>query len=379
MKHASTFILILAACDGNTLPPTVPQPIDSVTLRVQTVATGLSSPVHLAAPANDSRLFIVEQPGRIRIVQVGQLASTPFLDIRAKVNSGGEQGLLSVAFHPDYATNGYFFVNYTDLNGDTRVERYRVSGNANAADPASAKLIIAIAQPFSNHNGGQLAFGADGKLYIGMGDGGSGGDPHNHGQDRATLLGDLLRIDVDAGDPYAIPPDNPHAASTQLRPEIWASGLRNPWRFAFDFADNMLYIADVGQGSWEEINAVPVAQGGINYGWRIMEGAHCYNAASCDQSGLQLPVHEYANDNETCAVTGGQVYRGSAIPSISGHYFYSDYCAGWLKSFRLVNGTATAHRTWDVGDLGNVTSFGADAFGELYILSADGTVRKLVE
>ena len=379
MKHASTFILLLAACDGNTFPPAVPQPIDSVTLRVQTVATGLSSPVHLAAPANDSRLFIVEQPGRIRIVQDGQLLGTPFLDIRAKVRSGGEQGLLSVAFHPDYATNGYFFVNYTDLNGDTRVERYRVSGNPNAADPASAKLIIAIAQPFSNHNGGQLAFGADGMLYIGMGDGGSGGDPQNHGQDRSTLLGDLLRIDVAAGDPYAIPPDNPHVASTQLRPEIWASGLRNPWRFSFDFTDNMLYIADVGQGSWEEVNAVSAAQGGINFGWRIMEGAHCYNAGTCDQSGLQLPVHEYANDNETCAVTGGHVYRGAAIPGITGHYFYSDYCAGWLKSFRLVSGTATAHRTWDVGDLGSVTSFGVDATGELYILSAEGTVRKLVE
>lgn len=379
MKHASTFILLLAACDGNTVPPAVPQPIDSVLLRVQTVATGLSSPVHLAAPANDSRLFIVEQPGRIRIVQDGQLLSTPFLDIRAKVSAGGEQGLLSVAFHPDYATNGYFFVNYTDLSGDTRVERYRVSGNPNAADPASAKLMIAIAQPFSNHNGGQLAFGADGMLYIGMGDGGSGGDPGNHGQDRSTLLGDLLRIDIDAGDPYAIPPDNPHAASTQLRPEIWASGLRNPWRFSFDFTENLLYIADVGQGSWEEINAVPSAQGAINYGWRIMEGAHCYNAGTCDQSGLRLPVHEYANDNETCAVTGGHVYRGAAIPGITGHYFYSDYCAGWLRSFRLVNGTATAHRTWDVGDLGSVTSFGVDAAGELYILSADGMVRKLVE
>jgi glucose/arabinose dehydrogenase len=379
MKHASTFILLFAACDGNTLPPVVPQPIDSVTLRVQTVATGLSSPVHLAAPANDSRLFIVEQPGRIRIVQGGQLASTPFLDIRAKVGSGGEQGLLSVAFHPNYATNGYFFVNYTDLNGDTRVERYQVSGNPNAADPASAKLIITVAQPFTNHNGGQLAFGADGKLYIGMGDGGSGGDPENHGQDRATLLGDLLRIDVDAGDPYAIPPDNPHAASTQLRPEIWASGLRNPWRFSFDFTENMLYIADVGQGSWEEVNVVPATQSAINYGWRVMEGAHCYNAGTCDQSGLQLPAHEYANDGETCAVTGGHVYRGAAIPGITGHYFYSDYCAGWLKSFRLANGTATAHRTWDVGDLGSVTSFGVDAAGELYILSADGTVRKLVE
>jgi glucose/arabinose dehydrogenase len=381
MKYASILILLLAACDGNTLPPVVPQPIDSVTLGVQTVASNLSDPVHLAAPANDSRLFVVEQPGRILIIQNGQVLSTPFLDIRAKVTAGGEQGLLSVAFHPSYQANGFFYVNYTDVNGDTRVERYQVStGNPNAADAASAKLIIAIAQPAANHNGGQLAFGEDGKLYIGMGDGGGAGDTQNHGQDRTTLLGDLLRIDVDAGDPYAIPPDNPYASSTQFRREIWASGLRNPWRFSFDFTANMIYIADVGQGAWEEINAVPAAQSGSNYGWRIMEGAHCFNPQNCSQAGLQLPVHEYANANQPeCAVTGGHVYRGTAIPGIVGHYFYSDYCTGFLKSFRLANGNATDHRTWVVGNLGNVTSFGVDAAGELYILSANGTVRKIVD
>ncbi len=376
MRYSPIFILLFTACDGNTSPPVVPQPGN---LRVQTIATGLSSPVHLSAPANDSRLFIVEQPGRIRIVENGQLLGTPFLDITGRVGSGGERGLLSVAFHPNYGTNGFFFVNYTDLNGDTRVERYHVStSDPNAADPASGKLIITVAQPFSNHNGGQLAFGEDGMLYIGMGDGGGGGDPQNHGQDRTTLLGDLLRIDVNTGDPYAIPPDNPYAGSTQFRPEIWASGLRNPWRFSFDFAEDMLYIADVGQGSWEEINAVSAAESGLNYGWRIMEGAHCYIAGTCDQSGLRPPVHEYANGDVGCAVTGGHVYRGSAITGIAGHYFYSDYCAGWLKSFRLVGGTATEHRVWEVGSLGSVTSFGVDAAGELYILSADGTVRKLV-
>jgi glucose/arabinose dehydrogenase len=192
-------------------------------------------------------------------------------------------------------------------------------------------------------------------------------------------LGDLLRIDVDAGDPYAIPPDNPFASSTQFRPEIWASGLRNPWRFSFDFTGNTLYIADVGQGAWEEINAVPAGQGGLNYGWRIMEGAHCFNPSTCEQTGLQLPAHEYANAGTSCAVTGGHVYRGSAIPEIVGRYFYSDYCAGFLRSFRLVNGAATEHHDWDVGNLGNVTSFGVDAAGELYVLSANGTVRKIVK
>ncbi|HEY0670644.1 MAG TPA: PQQ-dependent sugar dehydrogenase [Longimicrobiales bacterium] len=376
MKFVPILILILAACDGNGDPPIEPS-VDS--LRVQTVvSSGLSSPVHLTAPANDARLFVVEQQGRIRIIQSGQLLATPFLDISARVSCCGEQGLFSLAFHPAYATNGYFFVNFTDVNGDTRVERFRVSaGNPNIADPASSRLILAVDQPFENHNGGQIAFGPDGMLYIGMGDGGAGGDPLNHGQDRATLLGDLLRIDVNNGDPYAIPANNPYVGSTQFRPEIWAYGLRNPWRFSFDVPGGMLYVADVGQNAWEEINAVPATQSGINYGWRIMEGRHCYNTQTCSQTGLQLPVHEY-DHSEGCSVTGGFVYRGSAIPGMVGHYFYSDFCEGLLRSFRLSNGTATDHRTWSVGPLGQVMSFGQDAAGELYILSGNGTVRRIV-
>jgi glucose/arabinose dehydrogenase len=377
MRAVSMLILLLAACNDQP-DPQEPLPQE---LSVQLVAQGLNDPVHLAAPAGDSRLFVVEQPGRIRIIQNGQLLATPFLDIRSRVRSGGEEGLLSVAFHPSYATNGFFYVNYTDLNGNSHTERYTVSSDPNVANPASASAILTVPHPeFGNHNGGQIAFAPDGKLLIGLGDGGSGGDPNNNGQNRMTLLGDLLRIDVDAGSPYAIPSDNPYAASTSLRGEIWASGLRNPWRFSIDATANVLYIADVGQGAWEEINAVPSGAAAINYGWRLMEGAHCFNPSqNCDRTGLTLPVHEYSNaPTEVCAVTGGHVYRGTAIPGVVGHYFYSDYCGGFLRSFRLNNNIATDHREWDVGDLGNVTSFGIDAARELYILSADGRVHRLV-
>ena len=379
MQFASTVILLFtaalaSACESDETPFTVPQ--DS--LHVELVASGLNGPVYLTAPNADQRLFFVEQPGRIRIIQNGQVLSTPFLDIRSKVLSGGEQGLLSLAFHPNYAVNGFFFVYYTDLAGDNKVERYRVStADASVADATSAKLILPIPHPVNpNHNGGQLQFGADGKLYIAVGDGGSGGDPLGNGQNRSTILGDLLRIDVDAGDPYAIPPDNPYATSTQFRPEIWAYGLRNPWRFSFDRVGGVIYIADVGQNAFEEINAVPSTLAGVNYGWRIMEGMHCYNADTCNQAGLRLPVHEYGR-NLGGAVTGGYVYRGTRMPGLQGLYFYSDYTAGGLRSFRLVNGAATEHRTWPVS-VNAVTSFGQDAAGELYILSALGTIHRIV-
>jgi hypothetical protein len=257
------------------------------------------------------------------------------------------------------------------------VERYTASAHGDVANPASGKLILFVDQPYGNHNGGHIVFGPDGKLYIGMGDGGSGGDPHNHGQDRSTLLGDLLRIDVDGGDPYAIPADNPYAGATSMRPEIWAYGLRNPWRFSFDREAGMLYIADVGQNEWEEINAVPAAQKGLNYGWRTMESRHCYGAATCERNGLQVPVHEY-NHSDGCSVTGGHVYRGARIPSLAGRYLYADYCEGWVRSFQLSNGAASNHETHDLGNLGSITSFGEDANRELYILSSNGRVYRLI-
>ena len=340
----------------------------------ETVVSGLSAPVFLTAPADDDRLFVVEQAGRVRIIDGGQLAATPFLDIRDRVGSGGERGLLSVAFHPDYASNGRFFVNYTDNGGSTRIEEYTVTGDPDVADPASDRTLLTVDQPYSNHNGGLIAFGPDGYLWIGMGDGGSGGDPLGHGQNASSLLGAMLRIDVDGGAPYAVPPDNPFAAGVDGAPEVWAIGLRNPWRYAFD-ADR-LYIADVGQNAWEEVHVEAVDAPGLNYGWNIMEGDHCYQAQSCDQTGLERPVHEYSHD-EGCSITGGYVYRGDALPELQGHYFYGDFCGGWVRSFRYDGASATDHRSYDLGSLGNILSFGKDAAGEIYVLTGTGTVYRL--
>jgi len=375
MNPTAAFGCALAACLGN-VPGGPPLPGETGTLELQLVASGLSSPLYLTTPAGDPRLFIVEQEGRIRIVKNGQLPATPFLDITGSVGAGGERGLLSVAFHPSYATNGYFYVDYTDNNGDTRIERYTVGPNPDIADVASAKLILFIAQPYSNHNGGLVTFGPDGMLYIGMGDGGSGGDPQNRAQNPDSLLGKLLRIDVDHGDPYAIPAGNPFATSGGA-PEIWALGLRNPWRFAFDRAAGLLYIADVGQDLWEEVSVAPAGQGGLNYGWRIMEGLHCFNPTSCSSTGLVQPVVEYSHANG-CSITGGFVYRGTRAPSLVGQYFYSDYCSGWMRSFSYANGAVTGQTSWSLNvSLGNVLSFGEDSAGELYVLSAGGGVYRI--
>ncbi|MEE9132697.1 MAG: PQQ-dependent sugar dehydrogenase [Gemmatimonadota bacterium] len=349
----------------------------AVDLAVEIVASGFSNPIYLTAPAVDPRLFVVEQSGRIKIVESGQVRAAPFLDITDRVSSGGERGLFSVAFHPQYGSNGFFYVNYTDSNGDSRIERYSVTGDPDIADPNSAKLIISLQQPFSNHNGGLVVFGSDGMLYIGLGDGGSGGDPQGHGQNTSTLLGSLLRIDVDGGDPYAVPLDNPFIGGGGAG-EIWAYGLRNPWRFSFDRVANQLYIADVGQNAWEEVDVVSASEAGLNYGWNSMEGSQCFATDPCDATDLVLPALEYGR-SEGCSVTGGYVYRGSAIPGIQGHYFYSDYCSGFLRSFRFTAGSVSDEREWDVGDLGSVLSFGQDADGELYVLSGNGNLYRLVE
>jgi glucose/arabinose dehydrogenase len=353
-------------------------PLPEVTLRAVEVASGLSNPLYLTAPAGDDRLFVVEQPGRVRIIRGGVVLAQPVLDITAKVSqSGGERGLLSIAFHPSYATNGYIYASFTDRAGDTSIERYTVSAtNPYAADPATAQLVLAVAQPYANHNGGLVLFGPDGMFYVGLGDGGSGGDPHNYGQSTATLLGKLLRLDVDGATPYAIPPGNPFIGQAGARAEIWALGLRNPWRFAFDRVAGLLYVADVGQCRWEEIHGVAGYRGGVNYGWRVLEGSECYGAATCNSQGLERPLVEYSHD-DGCSITGGAVYRGSRMPGIVGHYFYSDYCTGFLRSFRYVNGQAVDRRTWSVGALGSVLSFGEDSAGELYVLSANGRVYRL--
>ena len=375
MMKLAIAMLAFAACSPETDP--VPGIETNVTLKLDQVATGLSGPVYVTSPPGDPRLFIVEQPGRIRIVQNGQLLPAPFLDIVSRVGSGGERGLLSVAFHPQYSTNGFFFVYFTATDGQIRVERFTVSANPNVANPSSAKLLLGVPHPRGNHNGGLALFGPDGMLYLGLGDGGGAGDPDENGQDPNALLGSLLRIDVNTGDPYGIPAGNPFIGRADARPEIWATGLRNPWRFAFDTQGGNLYVADVGQGELEEVNVVPATRAGVNYGWNIMEGSSCFNASSCNRQGLELPALEYRHLGNACSVTGGFVYRGAAIPEIAGHYFYGDYCAGFVKSFRYQNGAATDERNWELGNIGNVTSFGQDSAGELYITAGNGTVYRI--
>lgn len=328
---------------------------------------------------NDDRLFVVEQGGLIKIIQGdGTVNATPFLNISGQISSGNERGLLGLAFHPDYANNGYFYVNYTLPNGNTQVSRFSVdAGNPDLANPNSELPIIGYAQPFSNHNGGNLAFGPDGYLYIASGDGGSGGDPGNRAQDIFELLGKLLRIDVDnpaGGNNYGIPADNPFANDPDpgVKKEIWAYGLRNPWRFSFDLTDNNLWIADVGQGNWEEINRVSVSEAGINYGWRCYEGNHEFNTQNCPaQSDLTFPIAEY-NHSNGCSITGGYVYRGSVYTDISGLYFFADYCSGLIGT---VDGSGNLV---DHGDFsGNWVSFGEDLNKELYIIDIGGDIYKI--
>lgn len=367
----------VGAC-GSDSDPAEPEPDPPPTgpLQLVEVVAGLSSPVALTTPPDDPRLFIVEQAGRIRVVKDGSLLGTPFLDIRDRVRDGGEQGLLGLAFHPDHARNGYLYVNYTDGGGDSRVARFSTrTDDQNRADAGSERVILSVRQPFGNHNGGHLAFGPDGMLWIGMGDGGSAGDPGNEGQDRTSLLGALLRLDVDGGDPYRIPADNPFAGGGG-RGEIWATGLRNPWRWSFDGPTGLLYIGDVGQDRWEEVNVAPASRAGVNYGWRTMEGPDCFNPSTgCNRNGLHLPVLSYGHD-EGCSVTGGVVYRGEDVPGLVGHYLYSDFCGGWIRSFRL-EGAEAADQQERLSFGGNIVSFGEDRNGEVHVLTGDGRVLRI--
>ena len=346
------------------------------TASIVAVSSGLSQPL-VVTNAGDGlhRLFVVERGGRIRIVEGGALLSTPFLDVSSLVTTANiEQGLLGLAFHPAYSTNGYFFIDYTNTGGDTVIARYQASPpGSDAVNANSAQVLLTIAQPFANHNGGQLAFGPDGYLYIAMGDGGSGGDPANRAQDVNTLLGKILRIDVDHGSPYAIPATNPLVGQPGLD-EIWAVGLRNPWRFSFDRATGDLLIGDVGQDAWEEVDLQPAGTAALrNYGWRLMEGTHCYNpSTNCDPGGLAPPILEYQHVSGLCAVIGGYRYRGASSPLLAGQYVYGDYCTGQIF------GATLSGSTWTGTELINtpfsISAFGEDEAGELYVLNYSGSV-----
>lgn len=370
---------------GATASATVVYGGTAVSIALSEVVANLDNPTWLTAPPGDSRLFVLERPGRIRIVQNGNMLAIPFLDLSGRVFTGGEGGLLSMAVDPDFTRNGYFYLYYTDPQQNIVIERFSASPNPDLADPTSNLVILRIPHPnFVNHFGGQVAFGPDGFLYVGTGDGGGAGDPQRNGQNLGSLLGKLLRIDVSAaraGQPYTIPASNPYLNQAGRRPEIWAAGLRNPWRFSFD--NSQLYLSDVGQDRREEVNISAAGNNGaagLNYGWNTMEGTLCYNAATCDRSGLTLPAFEYdhgSNDVNGCSITGGFVYRGSALPELAGRYFYSDYCRGFLKSFLATGGNVTEQRDWNISGIGNVISFGQDGAGELYLTTSRGSVYKI--
>jgi glucose/arabinose dehydrogenase len=406
MRSLVPFAVLLAACKGDAPRAEKPRPDTAVTVapaRVIDAGAALPPPVDLPAPSEDltdapadiagslalveladdlsrpvlvtfapgdprKRLFVVEQVGRIRWFEDGKLASGVFLDISKKVSRDNEQGLLGLAFHPKFADNQRLFIYYTAKDDDVHIVEYQVSStNPDKVDPATARELIEIAQPYSNHNGGHLQFGPDGKLYAGVGDGGAAGDPLKAGQDPDQLLAKLLRWDVDAAQPTT---------------EIVALGLRNPWRFDFDPETGDLYIGDVGQNAWEMVYAVEAGTiDGRNFGWSVSEGRHCYERKRCDMEAFTSPVTDYPHP-DGCSVTGGIVYRGAALPALDGVYFYADYCMGWIRSFRWRPDGIRQHWDWRPAldpdsKLTQVSSFGRDADGELYVLSLSGSVFKL--
>lgn len=349
-------------------------------IQLNQVIGGIERPV-LATHAGDNsgRLFIVEQSGKIRIFNNGLLLTTPFLDITGRILCCGERGLLSVAFPPGYGTNKFhLYVNYTNTGDNTIVSRFALL-TTNQVDPDSEEILLEIEQPFENHNGGQIAFGPDGMLYIGMGDGGSGGDPLSSGQNMDSLLGKMLRIDVESNAmPYAIPADNPFVNLQNVRPEIWSYGLRNPWRFSFDRSTGDLYIADVGQNLFEEVNVQDSnSKGGENYGWNFLEGIHCFNSSNCDLNGLTLPKLEYSHSDGTCSVAGGYVYRGATFPTLQGVYLFGDFCSGQVGGLRRTDAGWESIILLETPH--SITSFGEDESGNVYLADSGGTLFQIVE
>ena len=369
----------LPATPSTPIEPLTPAPLTELAVEPAFPALSLSRMVGMTYPPDGSdQLYVVLQPGRIVSFPNDPDVDTAelFLDIRDRVNDRGEEeGLLGLAFDPQYMTNGHLYVYYSA--SDPRrsvVSRFSASADGRRADPGSERVLLEVAQPFSNHNGGQIAFGPDGYLYIALGDGGSRGDPHGNGQDLTTLLGSILRIDVRAVESegaYAVPSDNPFVGRAGTRPEIWAYGLRNPWRFSFDRVAGDLWTADVGQNRFEEVDII---QPGLNYGWNVMEGEECFVRSDCDRTGLEMPVVEYGREGG-CSVTGGYVYRGSRLPSLYGAYVYGDYCSGRIWALRHDGDEVIEHLQIADSSL-RIPSFGEDADGDLYVLSFDGTIYR---
>jgi len=371
----SLMLLGCLACGDDEGPTPVTE------LALEEVATGLAFPLFLTAPTGDARLFVVERGGLIRVLRDGEVLDTPFLDLSALVSSTGEQGLLGLAFAPQYAAVGRFLVSYTDADGDLVVASYRVSPDPDVADASSAVERLRIPHAEPTHYSGMIAFGPDSYLYVGAGDGGTPGAFAPTGQDRSDLLGSILRIDVSGDAGYAVPSSNPFVGTAGVRPEIWSYGVRNPWRFSFDRATGDLYIGDVGEDQREELDVAAASDGGargLNFGWAVAEGLTCAEGGTCDRTGFTDPVLDYSHD-EGCSITGGYVYRGAALTGLQGTYFFGDFCGGWVRSVRMANGQVTEEASWSALDTGGrITSFGEDAAGELYVLTSDGTVSRIV-
>jgi glucose/arabinose dehydrogenase len=378
----------LAACGGFTPPATTAIhgskgsfDASSVDVALEPIVEIPGGPLGAVDAADGSgRLFVVAQDGRIWIVKNGVRAAEPFLDISDGISSGAERGLLGLAFHPDYPSDPHFYVDYTDQHGDTVVSSWTASSNPDTADGGSEQILLKVDQPFANHNGGSLQFGPDGFLYVSLGDGGSGGDPQGNGQRLNTELAKILRVDVDhpsGGNRYGIPPDNPFVGRDGARPEIWLTGLRNPWRMSFDRASGDLWIGDVGQGAYEEIDVVRAGSGGgQNFGWNTTEGFHCFRSSGCDQDGLTPPVTEYTHDGRNCAVTGGYVYRGAEYPELRGGYVFADYCSG--RVWAIDSGQDEVREPRVVLESGRaMSSFGEDEDGELYVTDLSGMLLHL--
>lgn len=391
LAEESIYLPIVSSGEGGgTVPtPTPAPPAEWPTIALDAGISGFRNPVGMATAGDGSgRLFVIEQAGVIKMVKNDEIQTVPFLDISDRVTCCGERGLLGIAFPPGDGSKDHVYVAYTATeNRDrnpaaqlvSRVSRFTMNPDGQTADPDSEAIILTYDQPFTNHNGGHLTFGPDGYLYIGVGDGGSGGDPDNHAQSLDDILGKMLRIDVEAGGSaaYVVPADNPFVGQTGVLPEIWAYGLRNPWRYSFDRLTGDLYIGDVGQNAWEEIDFQPASNaGGENYGWRIMEGNHCYNPNPCDDQGLTPPIWDYNHDNNDRSVTGGYVYRGDAFPGLQGIYLYGDFASGRLWGLRQNAGV------WEnkllLSTERNISSFGEDEDGEVWLVNYGGSIHRIV-